>query len=177
MRQRALLGTVTAGLVLAAAPLGIAGSGSFSDPSGDLDPVGATNPGPRYDIVRATHGHASRGRLVHTVTVAGQASVADQFLWIEDPERPNGTSYCRYFVGRHEGRTGVFTCGYADRVGSARIRRTSSNTIRFEFSPRAIDNPARYDWAAVSFGPSGGSTGYIDRVPSGDHAFIGHELR
>jgi hypothetical protein len=178
MRRKVLLGAATAVVVLAAAPLGLAGSDSFSDPRGDLDSDGSMDAGPRYDLVRATHGHTESGRLVHTVTVAGSASTGDLFLRIEDPEMPNGTTQCRWFVGRHDGRFGVFTCGYADRVGSARVRRISSSTVRFEFSPRAIDNTASYQWAAVSEGPSdGGVTALFDRLPSGDHAFITHRLR
>ena len=177
MVRRALLGAIAAGVVLAIAPLGFANSGSFSDSRGDVGPVGTADPGPRYDIVRATQGHTSRGRLVHTVTVAGSASVDDLYLFIQNRELPNYTAECRWFVGRFDRRFGVFTCGNAERVASARVRRTSSSTVRFEFSPSAIENVGSYDWAAVARGPTEGTHAYLDRVPSGDLAYITHRLR
>ena len=178
MGSRAILGAVLAGVALTTAPLGVAGSGSVADPRGDLDPSGSSS---REDIVRASHGHTRNGRLVHTVTVAGDvgnpASADIPQLWIEDPELPNGTSQCRYFIGRFEGRLGVFTCGYGERVAGARIRRTSSNTVRYEFKPSAIDNPANYNWAFVTKGPVQGTQSFVDRLPDGDHAFLNHRLR
>ena len=178
MRRFALLGLVLATAFLAVTPLGLAGSGSFSDPRGDQDPSSASA---NFDIVRATYGH-SKGRLVHTVTVAGTianpASADPPELWIEDPEAPNNTSDCRYFVGRFEGRLGVFTCGYAERVGSARIRRTSSTTVRYEFSPKAIGSPDSYRWAFLTrTTAAGGTLALVDRLPSGDHRFHTHALR
>ncbi len=178
MRRIALLGTLTAGLVFIGAPAGLAGGGSVSDPRGDQDPAGSSA---RYDIVRSTFGHASGRRLVHTVTMAGDvgnpASAEVPQIYIEDPDAPNGTATCRYFVGRHDGRLGVFTCGYADRVASARIRRTGSSTVRYEFKQSAIGSPASYRWAVVSRGPTIGTTGIVDRLPSGDNAFHTHRLR
>lgn len=170
------------GLVFTGAPAGLAGSGSFSDPRGDLDPDAASN-ADRYDIVRGTEGHKRGGRLVHTVSVAGgignPASSEVPLLYIEDTaaDAPNGTSSCRYFVGRHEGRLGVFKCGYGERVAGARIRRTSSSTVRYEFTERAIGRPAAYRWAFVARGPTNGTTSILDRLPSGDQAFLTHKLR
>jgi hypothetical protein len=169
-------------LALAAAPAGIAGSGSASDPRGDTwgDPSGGAGP---VDFVRATYGHAKNGNLVHKVTVAGNVANPASgsgnvpMLWIEDPQDPNGHADCRYFIGRHEGRLGVFTCGYGDRVASARIKRTSSNTIRYEFSPGAIGNPPSYGWAALVMAPADGTALWADRLPDGDHSFLTHKLR
>lgn len=183
MRRGGSIAAALAGLALAAAPLGLADSSSFSDPRGDLDPTGPDRPSDRYDLVRATQGHTRSGRIVHTVTVAGDianpASEEVPFLWIDVPERPNGTQDCRYFVGRHDGRLGVFTCGYGERVGSARIRRTGAHTVRYEFSPRAIDDPASYDWAFVAFASVSGTRAWIDRLPNGGggHGLLHHDLR
>jgi hypothetical protein len=168
-------------MLLAVVPPGIAGSGSVGDPRGDLWAEPSSG-GASLDIVRASHGHTSKGRLVHKVTLAGPAADPASRgrvpnLLIEDPVLPNGQVDCRYFIGSHEGRLGVFTCAYADRVASARIVRTSSNTIRYEFSPRAIDNPASYDWAFVTEGPTHGTEAELDRLPDGDHAFLTHKLR
>ena len=180
MPRKPLLASLAAAALLAAAPLGLADSGSFPDPRGDLDPTGARKPSSSHDLVRATQAHSKR-RLVHTVTVAGDApnpaAAPVPVIWIEVPDEPNGTSQCRYFVGRQDGRLGVFTCGYAERVGSARIRRTSPSTVRYEFSPRAIGNPGRYFWAVASYGPAENTQGDIDRLPDDDHARITHVLR
>lgn len=179
MRRIATIGTLAGVLVLLNVPLGLASTESFSDPRNDLDPPAASNAA-NYDIVRATEGH-SNGRLVHTVSVAGSianpASADPPMLWIEDPDEPNRTAQCRYFIGRVEGKLGVFTCGYGDRVASARIRRTSSRTVRYEFSPKAIGNPASYRWAFLTEGPTQGTTSLLDRLPSGDNAFVTHKLR
>jgi hypothetical protein len=183
MRRALIALVVVSAAALAAAPLGIAGSGSVSDPRDDLWAQPTSGGSASLDMVRATFGHAGNGRLVHTVTLAGAAANPAgggnvPTLLIEDPARPNGgTSLCRYFVGVHKGRLGVFTCGYADRVASARISRTSSNTIRYEFSARAIDNPATYDWAFVTRGTVFGTQGDLDRLPDGDHSFLTHRLR
>lgn len=182
MRRALLSVAVAVVVVLATAAVGNAGSGSATDPSGDLYDTPASGGSGPADIVRATFGH-SKGRLVHTVSTAGNipdpaAGSGSPVIFIEHPTRPNGTAECTYFVGRHEGRLGVFTCGYGDRVGSARIRRTSARTVRFEFSPRAIGNPPNYEWAALTraqtrFNPAM----WVDRVPDGDHVFFTHELR
>lgn len=180
--RRALLSAVMAVVVvLATAAAGSAGSGSASDPSGDLYETPASGGSGGYDLVRATFGH-SRGRLVHTVTTAGNipdpASGQGPLLFIEDPVEANGTSECTYFVGRFGGRYGVFRCGYGDRVGSLRMTRTSARTIRFEFSPRAIGNPASYQWGALTRTATRYSSSmYVDRLPDGDHVYLTHELR
>lgn len=181
MRRALTALTVAGAIALAAAPLVVANSGSVSDPRGDLwaEPSGG---GGSLDIVRATFGHTSKGNLIHTVTLAGAAANPASGgnvpnLLIEDPVLANGNADCRYFIGRHGGRLGVFTCGYADRVASAKIRRTSSNTIRYEFSPRAIDDPTTYDWAFVAEGAAMGTEAQLDRLPDGDHSFLTHKLR
>ena len=177
----ATIGALAGVLVLLNVPLGLASTESFSDPRDDLDPPAASNAAD-YDIVRATEGH-SNGRLVHTVSVAGNianpASAQVPWLYVEDTrsDRPNGTATCRYFVGRFEGRLGVFTCGYGDREAGARIRRTSSRTVRYEFTPRAIGSPASYRWAFVTEGPTDGTRSLVDRLPSGDNVFLTHKLR
>jgi hypothetical protein len=81
-------------------------------------------------------------------------------------------------VGRHQGQLGVFTCGYGARVASARVTRTSGSTIRFEFSPSAIGNPAAYEWRAVTEGQGQYSRrAFIDTVPSPDKTYLTHTLR
>lgn len=181
--RRVLLGlALTVTVVLAVTSLGIANSGSAGDPSGDLGdtPVGISSSS--VDIVRASSGHGRGGRLVHKVSVAGNvpdpASGNAPMLFIEATDEPNGQADCAYFVGRHQGRFGVFTCGYGDRVGSLRMTRTSGSTVRFEFKASAIGNPPEYHWAALTRSRTRYSSSYfVDRLPSPDHTFITHRLR
>lgn len=182
MRRALLLLGVAALAVLSTGSVVSADSDSRVDASGDLlDPPTSVSSG-SVDIVRATFGH-SRGRLVHTVTTAGSVpdprrSANVPMLLIEHPTTPNGTRECTFFIGRHEGRLGVFTCGYGDRVGSARITRTGSRTIRYEFAPKAIDNPSRYEWAAITRAQTRyARSADVDRLPDGDHNFHRHTLR
>jgi hypothetical protein len=157
----------------------VAGSGAFADPAGDVFD------GPQrgsLDIVRTSYGH-SGSRITHTVGLAANApnpsSQPVPRLYINIAGRANGTSECAVFVGRHKGRLGVFSCGYADRVGSARIERTSSKTIRYTFSASAIGNPRSYDWAAVTSTGSSERNSAVraDRAPSADQSFYTHALR
>ena len=156
-----------------------AGSGSIGDPGGDLF---GTDRSASLDIVRATFGH-SGGRVVHTVSLGGgapdPASQQVPRIYIKPSNRANGNAECALFVGRHRGRLGVFTCGYGDRVASARIQRTSSRTIRYSFTPGAIGNPVTYEWAVITLGTSTerGSSYRADRLPSEDQTYHSHTLR
>jgi hypothetical protein len=175
--------TLSAAAVLCGGTQALASSGSASDPRGDLYGKPDSGSTSAVDFVSASYAHASGGRLVHTVSVAGSIANPNSsagslpMLWIEDPVRSSGTSYCRYFVGRFHGRLGVFTCGYGDRVASARIVRTSAHTIRYEFKAKAIDNPRSYGWAFLVEGPVFGTDAQLDRLPDGDHTFSNHTLR
>jgi hypothetical protein len=181
MRRALSLAVTTALLVLASAAPASASSGSATDPSGDLydQPVsGGSGP---FDLVRATFGHRG-SRLVHTVTTAGSvpdpASGNAPMLFIEDPIDPNGTAECTYFVGRFNGRYGVFRCGYGTRAGSLRMTRTGSRTVRYEFSPKAVGNNANYEWAALTRTRTRYNVAmWVDRLPDGDHSYLTHQLR
>jgi hypothetical protein len=180
--RRVLLSTgVALAVVLATAAVGGASSGTVTDPSGDLYDQPTTGSSASYDLVRATFGH-SRGRIVHTVTTAGNvpdpASGGAPMIHIVDPVDPNGTSECRYFIGRFDGRFGVFKCGYGTRVGSLRMTRTGARTVRFEFSPKAIGNPASYEWAVRTRTRTRYNVAYwVDRLPDGDRTNLTHQLR
>lgn len=181
MRRALLTVSMTALATVVAAVPGGANSSSHSDPSGDLHDRPTEVSSGAVDMVRATAGH-SRGRLVHKVTTAGSipspTSRHAPMLWLEHPTQPNGTAECAYFVGRHAGRYGVFRCGTGKRVASARITRTSSRTIRFEFSPNFLNNPENYEWAARTRARTQyASSMFVDRLPDGNNAFLTHELR
>lgn len=175
-----VLVAVTA-LVVAAVPGG-ANSSTHSDPSGDLfnRPVGVN--ASSVDLVRATAGH-SRGRLVHTVSTAGSipspSSGLAPVLFLEHPTQPNnGMAECAYIVGRRGSQYGVFKCGGGKRVASLRMTRTSSRTIRYEFSPNFLNNPENYEWAARTRSRTEYSaSSWVDRLPSGNNEFITHTLR
>ena len=158
-----------------------ANSSSHSDPSGDLfdSPVGVSSGS--VDIVRATAGHRS-GNLVHTVTTAGSVASPTEghapVLFIEHPTQPNGTAECTWYVGRRNGRYGVFKCGTGTRVASARITRSGSRTMRFEFNPRFMNNPESYEWAARTRARTRyTASSWVDRLPSGNQEFLTHQLR
>jgi hypothetical protein len=176
MLLTAAVALATAGAL--AAPSSAGSSGAFADPRGDL--FGTTDSS--SDIVRISFGH-SGGRIVHTVGLAGNApNPASQQvprLYINPSNRANGTSECGLFVGRHRGRLGVFVCGYANRIASARIERTSARTIRYSFTPGAIGNPRSYEWAAVTAATNTDTGGAYraDRAPSSDSTFHTHTLR
>jgi hypothetical protein len=183
--MRRALPVLIAVLVLAAAPAAGADSGSATDPSGDLfggQPTG--NSSGSLDIVRVTWGH-SRGRLVHTVTTAGNvgdpASSTNfpvMFFEFEHSYVTNGTSECAFFAGRHNGRLGIFRCGYGSFVASARITRTSARTVRYEFSPRALRNPPSYQWSFLTRSDTQYATAAgTDRFPNGEREFRTHVLR
>lgn len=182
MRRALLIAVLCLTGLLAAAPAASADSGSFSDPSGDLccgTPVGSTGP---LDIVRATVGH-KRGRVVHTVTTAGNVGNPARgsnfpVMFMEHPTRGNGTAECALFAGRFDGRLGIFTCAYGHFVASARITRTSARTIRVEFDPRSLGNPPNYEWAFRTRSATNyNSSAWVDRIPSGNNEFFTHTLR
>jgi hypothetical protein len=181
MRRALLTAILATAAVLVAVLSASANSSSHSDPSGDLfgDPTEVSNSS--VDIIRATVGHR-RGNLVHTVSVAGTVGAVGAsnapVLFLEHPTQPNGTAECAYYVGRRNGVNGVFKCGYGTRVTSARITRTSSRTMRFEFSPKFLNNPENYEWAARTRARTTYSvSAWVDRLPSGNNEFLTHELR
>jgi hypothetical protein len=158
-----------------AVPLGIADTQRGTDPSGDVE-GGA---GSSADIVRTTAGTDSRGRIVQTVSVAGNAGGTPTYLYIELPDQSNAVAECTVVVGVFRGRPGVYRCGTNERLGSATVKRTSSRTLRFTFSKRALGNPRSYEWAAVtrSDANANGSWTRHDRLPSGDDEYLSYSLR
>jgi hypothetical protein len=184
MRRALIALALAVAVVLSGGALVLANGGSATDPRGDLSNKPASGNSSAVDLVGATFGHASGGRLVHTVSVAGSianpatAASGVPMIWIEDPVQSNGTRECRYFVGRNDGKLGVFTCGYGDRVAGAKITRTSAHTIRYEFSAGAIGNPSSYAWqVSVKVPTDDGVDEWIDRLPDGDHILLTHRLR
>lgn len=177
--MRRLLVPVALSLALVGAVPAVAGSGSQSDPSGD---VFGSDQRAGLDVVRTKHGHSS-GKIVHTVELRGSApnpsSQQVPRLYLKPSNRANGTSECALFVGRHHGQLGVFICGYGERVASARIERSGSRTIRYSFSPGAIGNPRSYEWAVVTAGSSSenGQPYKADRAPDADLSYYTHQLR
>lgn len=181
MRRGALTALLTFTCVLAAAPLGLAGSGSEPDPAGDVEaePVGGES---AADIVRTSYGHAKGGRLTHKVTIAGTAADPSKgglvpTLYLEIRERPSASSVCDIFIGRYRGRLGVFECGTGRRIGSARVVKQGNSSTKFVFSRSAIGDPDTYEWAAAVVGPSHGTQVWHDRAPDGDDVFFTHRLR
>ena len=181
MRRTLLVLALIALTILAVTAPVVASSERLTDASGDVEgePVGGAG---AADIVKSANGHGKKGDVWHSVTVSGGAADPAKgglvpYLYIEVPNQANGTSECTFFVGRHRGKLGVFTCGYGDRVAKARIVRTSSHTIRYTFNRRAIGSPDWYDWAFIVIGASDGTTVQHDRSPSPDDVYFRHKLR
>ena len=178
MRRATLTGALALIAAFSVAQGGIASSGSNADPKGDLefkpfDPAAV-------DIVSTSFGHASKGRLVHKVSVAGTpgdpASGIIPFIYIEMRERSSASAVCDIYVGRYDGGLGVFACGTNERLGSARITR-SGHSVKYVFSARALGSPKSYDWAAGVVGPSDNTQARYDRAPDNDDVFYTHKLR
>jgi hypothetical protein len=167
---------------LVAVPIGIAATSSGNDGRGDVmgSPAGGSG---QVDIVRGTASN-SGGQITHKVTVAGSAANPSQdthvpLIYIE-AQTDAGNAECTFFVGRHRGRAGVYRCGTADRVGSARIVRTSGSALRYTFSARALGNPSTYEWAVITRSPGNGGPGAFtryDRLPDGDDYYFEQKLR
>ena len=180
MRRVALTFVLALAVVIGAAPLGFAGSGSSNDPKGDVEfkPKNRDN----VDIVRTSFGHTSDGRLYHKVTVAGTAADPAKggvipFIYVEMRERSSASGVCDIYIGRYDGELGVFACGTNERLGSARIVKSGKSSIKYVFSRDAIGNPKSYDWAAGVVGPSDNTQARYDRAPDQDDVFYTHKLR
>ena len=176
--------TLIASLVIAlvAVPLGIADTVRGTDARGDVEgsPAGGAS---AADLVSATAGTNSRGQLTHTVTIAGSAAnpsgggIVPQ-LYIETPDQANPVAECAVYVGQYKGRLGVYRCGTNERLGSARVVRTTGHTTRYTFSPRALGSPSSYDWAVVTRARTTTNGSWIrhDRLPSADDAYLPYSL-
>ena len=183
--MRRAAGTLVAVLavILGAVPLGIADTVTGTDERGDVE--GSPDGGaPAADIVRASAGTDSRGRLTHKVTVAGTAADPSgdgivPTLYIELPDQANAVSECTVYVGQYKGRLGVYRCGTNERLGSAKVVRTSTHTTRYTFSKRALGSPSTYDWAVVTRARStaNGSWTRHDRLPTHDDVYLQYSLR
>jgi hypothetical protein len=183
MRRAAATLIAALAVTLGAVPLGIADTTSGTDARDDVEgspPGGAS----AADLVRATAGTNSRGQLVHTVTIAGTAADPSgdgpvPGIHIELPAQPNAVAECTVFVGQFKGRLGVYRCGTGERLGSAKVVRTTSHTTRYTFSPRALGSPRSYDWAVITRArtTTNGSWTRHDRLPSGDDAYLSYSLR
>ena len=183
--MRRAAATLTAALVvtLGAVPLGIADTVTGSDERGDVE--GSPPGGPSAaDIVRASAGTDSRGRLTHTVTIAGTAADPSgngivPAIYIELPDQANAVAECTVYVGQLKGRLGVYRCGTNERLGSARVVRTTTHTTRYTFSKRALGSPSTYDWAVITRARStaNGSWTRHDRLPTPDDVYLQYSLR
>lgn len=124
-----------------------------------------------YDVTGGTATHLSHGRLAHTVTVVGKPPLDSQLILID--VSPHTSRWCDYVIGHTDYGTGVFKCEYMDRVGSVKITRVGSDTIRYVFKRSAIGNPSRYGWAVLTRAPVDGSTIVdVDRAPDGPDTFV-----
>lgn len=151
----------------------------FEDPHGDTF---GSPPGDRADsdLTDASQGH-SGDRLVHVVKLAGRApDVARddrEALLFLDVAHDWGATFdqCDYFVDRSGDRAGIYRCGTAERIGTARVAQRNGNGIRFSFDSDAIGDPSGYDWAVAVRGVATGEE--FDRLPDGPENYHRHEYR
>ena len=195
MKRMPVIAAVGVALTLAAAAVVLADSGSITDPKGDVknNPQGEGSQ-KNWDIVKATGGQASHGRLVHTVTVAGKigdpAASGDPgtlpSLFIDVPNQHFARD-CDYRVDPvppgapinpgNQHKYFVFKCSNGTTAtaptGSASATQTSPDTIQLVFKRKAIGSPSKYGWAFEFFSnPSQGTI--ADRAP--DSGFKVHHL-
>ncbi len=177
------------------AAVAIADSGFVKDPSGDVQ--GAAPNGVKradLDLVRATYGHHSPGRLVHRISVAGSVrnpntSAAPHaglrsnfpFMFISVPGGPGLPGSCDYSIvvngdtgngGFHQGAH-LYTCNpNVHEVAPAKVTKVDSNTLRYAFGEARIRNPDSYGF---SFSFEGTNNNSFDAVP--DNGFKRHTLK
>ena len=177
-----MIAALAAAALVASAQFVLADNRSVDDFRGEVigEPPGGAE---AADIVRASYGHGRGGRVWHKVTIAGRAPDPSRtgqlvpILFIDVPNHGTGARECDYFVGRFEGRIGLFQCGSLDRIAAARVTRTSEHSTRYAFSTKPFGSPRSYDWAFAVEGPSDGTWIRYDRLPDGDRAYLTHRAR
>jgi hypothetical protein len=168
--RRALTAALITATSLAAAAPALASEQAESDARGDTmgHPSGSRA---NVDIVTAGAGDAKHGKIAQTVTFAGNAGDPHHgglvpLLYINVPSYAGYAIECDFYVGREEGRDGVYECATKKRVGKAKITRKGSGTLRYVFSPKSIGKPKVYEWAfAVLGNGTDGTYEYFDRAP------------
>lgn len=180
MRRVLAAALVTAAASFAAAAPALAHEQTESDASGDTagHPASSAN----VDIVKADAGDAKHHKIAQTVTFAGNAGDPHRgglvpLLYINVPSWGGGAIECDYYVGRKNGRDGVYECGTRDRVGKAKIQRRGAHTLRYVFSPKAIRSPDVYEWAFAVVGKSDGVYETFDRAPDTQSEMFTYSLR
>jgi hypothetical protein len=164
-KPAALIGA--AALLASAVP---AAASTVEDDSGDTG--GFATSGPSIDILEGYAGKGARGKLVHTVELDGAAD-PNRMPLILIERTDEQSRWCDFVVGRTDYGTGVFECGYMNKVGSVRIKRSGSK-VTYTFSRKAIGNLSEYGWAVVTRGESSGSTVEYDRAPSEPDTFVAY---
>ena len=159
-----------------------ADTGSITDKKGDAT---GCNDGPKAgcDIVKATWGHASNGRLMHQVSVAGQIGAplsghgSTPRLMIDVPGQKFDNPTCDYYVGNVPPGVGpntsttkwkwyVQTCQNTGSkiVGPAAASQVDAHTVRLVFNRKLIGSPGRYGWSWVF--PADGDNPPYDQAPN-----------
>jgi hypothetical protein len=166
-----------------------ADSGSISDKHGDASGCGQGAKAD-CDIVKATWGHASHHRLVHSVSVAGTIGTPASGMgalptWFVDvPGHVGDNPSCDYFINDVPPGVGPNTSTswkyYLEKcsnqqpevVGPVATSRPNAHKIVIKFRKRLIGSPSRYGWAVAM--PSDGDAPPYDRAP--DSGFKTHRL-
>jgi hypothetical protein len=171
---------VTMAASLAAVAPALAHTQTESDAGGDTR--GHPSSPANVDIVGARAGDAKHHKIAQTVTLAGSAGDPHHgglvpMLYINVPSWGGGDIECDYYVGRKDGRDGVYECGTRDRRGKAKIQRKGAHSLRYVFSPKAIRSPDAYEWAFAVVGKADGVYETFDRAPDTQSEMFTYSLR
>jgi len=181
MMRRIVVVLTTSGLVLLAIPAS-ADHGSITDTKGDATGCGVGRAA-NCDIVSATYGHRSNGRLMHTVTVDGKIGDPGGSgpqnlprLYIDVPGQKFDNPTCDFFIDSLPPGAGpntsdhyqyyVETCqnSGAQVRGPAAAVQVDANTLRIVFKRKRIGSPSHYGWQFAF--PQDGDNPAYDQAPN-----------
>ena len=106
-----------------------------------------------YDLKKMVTGHASHGKLVHSVQVYGHyaPNLANSYAFPALTIKSKGT-FGVFHVQHYSDGSSDVTHG-SDVTGSATYKKVSADKIKITFSEAAINSPTRYLWRVDYRGP------------------------
>lgn len=141
---------LAATLVLLVAGVALASRRTISD--------GNDAPRKRVDIKRASHGHKGR-KIVHTIVAYNRFRTSRGPCVMMDTNSTDGDDFAACGVG-----SGLINLNQQRTGGRLSIARPNRKTIVYKFRPRAIKQPAAYEWYV--YGPADDECPGCDRAPN-----------
>ena len=181
MVRKLLVVLTAAALALLTIPAS-ADSGSISDKKGDNTGCWPNSKNADCDILKATWGHATHHRMVHSVTVAGTIGKPASGMgalptwYIDVPGHVGDNPNCDYFITEvppgvapntsSNWKYYVEKCsqGQPEVVGAVSSSRPNSHKIVIKFRKKLIGSPTQYGWAVAM--PADGDAPPYDRAPN-----------